>query len=160
MATFWFLEASIVFSSQDDDAFLNLPGLSIVLGGTIAATLMSCPFHEFMRVFRAGANATLEERYDVAQDLEEIVQVSPYWFSQNLRRIQDRLDQIRNPYLRAGIQLVIDDTPMDDVSDLLNCGYGRDIRYRQISGSGTPGVGEATLEEFLSWAHHQLRPEG
>lgn len=120
MAAFWFLEASIVFSSQHDDAFLNPPGLSIVLGGTIAATLMGYPFHEVVRVFRAGANATREERYDVAQDLEEIVQVSRYWFSQNLRRIQDRLDQIHNPFLRTGIQLVIDDTPMDNVSDLLN----------------------------------------
>ncbi|WP_018140069.1 motility protein A [Thioalkalivibrio sp. ALJ7] len=120
----------IAFSSQDYDAFLNLPGLGIVLGGTIAATLMSYPFHEVMRVFRAGANAIREERYDVAQDLEEIVQVSRYWFSQNLRRIQDRLDQIHNPFLRTGIQLVIDDTPMDDVSDLLNWRMAR-LRARE-----------------------------
>ncbi|MFO7954390.1 motility protein A [Thioalkalivibrio sp.] len=120
----------IAFSSQDLDAFLNLPGLGIVLGGTIAATLMSYPFHEVMRVFRAGANAIREERYDVTQDLEEIVQVSRYWFSQNLRRIQDRLDQIRNPFLRTGIQLVIDDTPMDDVSDLLNWRMAR-LRARE-----------------------------
>ncbi|WP_018874901.1 HPP family protein [Thioalkalivibrio sp. ALJ7] len=37
---------------------------------------------------------------------------------------------------------------------------GRDIRYRQLAGPGTPGVGEATLEEFLAWAHHQLRSKG
>ncbi|WP_018937556.1 MULTISPECIES: motility protein A [unclassified Thioalkalivibrio] len=120
----------IAFSSQNIDAFLNLPGLGIVVGGTIAATLMSYPFHEVMRVFRAGANAIREERYDVTQDLEEIVQVSRYWFSQNLRRIQDRLDQIRNPFLRTGIQLVIDDTPMDDVSDLLNWRMAR-LRARE-----------------------------
>ncbi|WP_018880617.1 MULTISPECIES: motility protein A [unclassified Thioalkalivibrio] len=120
----------IAFSSQDLDAFLNLPGLGIVVGGTIAATLMSYPFHEVMRVFRAGANAVREERYDASQDLEEIVQVSRYWFSQNLQRIQDRLDQIRNPFLRTGIQLVIDDTPMDDVSDLLNWRMAR-LRARE-----------------------------
>ncbi len=120
----------IAFSSQDLHAFLNLPGLGIVLGGTIAATLMSYPFHEVVRVFRAGAHAISDERYDVTQDVEEIVQVSRYWFSQNLRRINERLDQIRNPFLRTGIQLVIDDTPMDDVSDLLNWRMAR-VRARE-----------------------------
>lgn len=120
----------IAFSSQDLHAFLNLPGLGIVLGGTIAATLMSYPFHEVVRVFRAGAHAIREERYDIARDLEEIVQVSRYWYSQNLRGVQQRLEQIRNPFLRTGIQLVIDDTPMDDIQDLLNWRMAR-LRARE-----------------------------
>ncbi|WP_018995302.1 motility protein A [Thioalkalivibrio sp. ALJ2] len=120
----------IAFSSQDLHAFLNLPGLGIVLGGTIAATLMSYPFHEVVRVFRAGAHAIREERYDIASDLEEIVQVSRYWYSQNLRGVQQRLEQVQNPFLRTGIQLVIDDTPMDDIQDLLNWRMAR-LRARE-----------------------------
>lgn len=120
----------IAFSSQDLHAFLNLPGLGIVLGGTIAATLMSYPFHEVIRVFRAGAHAIREERYDIARDLEEIVQVSRFWYSQNLHGVQQRLEQIRNPFLRTGIQLVIDDTPMDDIQDLLNWRMAR-LRARE-----------------------------
>ncbi|WP_019024185.1 MULTISPECIES: motility protein A [unclassified Thioalkalivibrio] len=120
----------IAFSSQDLHAFLNLPGLGIVLGGTIAATLMSYPFHEVVRVFRAGAHAIREEHYDIARDLEEIVQVSRYWYSQNLRGVQQRLEQVQNPFLRTGIQLVIDDTPMDDIQDLLNWRMAR-LRARE-----------------------------
>ncbi len=113
------LASIIAFSSQDLDVYLNLPGLGIVLGGTVAATLLSYPLHEVIRVFRNFSLVMRKERYHYREDMNEIVDVARLWFAGDLTAVQNRLDQTRNPYLRTGVQLVIDDTPIEDISDLL-----------------------------------------
>lgn len=113
------LAVTIALTADDYSAFWNLPGLGIVLGGTIAATLVSYPLHEVLRVFRVFIIVLRHERYYAKEDMEEIVAVSRQWFKGNLAAIETRLDEIRNPYLRMGIQLVIDDTPLDDILTLL-----------------------------------------
>jgi len=113
------LAVTIAFTADDYQAFWNLPGLGIVLGGTIAATLVSYPLHEVLRVFRVFIIVLRHERYYAREDMEEIVEVSRQWFKGNLAAIETRLNDIRNPYLRMGIQLVIDDTPLDDILTLL-----------------------------------------
>lgn len=113
------LTVTIALTARDYSAFWNLPGLGIVLGGTIAATLVSYPLHEVLRVFRVFIIVLRHERYYAKEDMEEIVEVSRQWFKGNLAAIETRLGDIRNPYLRMGIQLVIDDTPLDDILTLL-----------------------------------------
>lgn len=113
------LAVTIALTADDYNAFWNLPGLGIVLGGTIAATLVSYPLHEVLRVFRVFIIVLRHERYYAKEDMEEIVAVSRQWFKGNLAAIETRLNEIRNPYLRMGIQLVIDDTPLDDILTLL-----------------------------------------
>lgn len=113
------LVVTIALTADDYQAFWNLPGLGIVLGGTIAATLVSYPLHEVLRVFRVFIIVLRHERYYAREDMEEIVEVSRQWFKGNLAAIETRLNEICNPYLRMGIQLVIDDTPLDDILTLL-----------------------------------------
>jgi chemotaxis protein MotA len=113
------LTVTVALTAKDYSVFWNLPGLAIVLGGTVAATLVSYPLHEVLRVFRVFIIVLRHERYYAKEDMEEIVAVSRQWFKGNLAAIESRLDEIRNPYLRMGIQLVIDDTPLDDILTLL-----------------------------------------
>jgi chemotaxis protein MotA len=113
------LVSILAFTSQDLGAFLNLPGLGIVLGGTVAATLMSYPLSEVLRVFRVFWLVLRNEHYFYRDDLDEIVEVSRLWFSGELAAADDRIEAIRNPFLRAGVQLVIDGTPLEDIDDFL-----------------------------------------
>ncbi len=110
---------TVMYTAVDYGVFWNVPGLGIVLGGTLAATLASYPLHEVLRVFRVFIIVLRSERYYAKEDMEEIVEVSRQWFKGNLAAIESRLNEIKNPYLRMGIQLVIDDTPLEDVLDLL-----------------------------------------
>lgn len=113
------LSAIIAVSAKDLGFYWNVPGIGIVLGGTIAATLISYPLHEVLRVFRVFIIVLQSERYYAKEDMEEIVEVSRQWFKGNLPAIESRLNELKNPFLRMGIQLVIDDTPLDDILDLL-----------------------------------------
>lgn len=114
------LAATVILSdSASLQLFWNGHGLAIVLGGTLAATLISYPLNEVLRVFRVFWVVLRNERLYEREDLDELVEVSRIWFSGNMAAADDALAQIRNPFLKTGLQLVIDGSPLEDILDLL-----------------------------------------
>jgi chemotaxis protein MotA len=114
------LALGIVFTANQPSDLLNTSGLLFVVGGTFAATFMSYPLKEVLRVFRILVIVIRNERLYFEKDIEEIVKVARLWRDGNLRRVEVELDRINNPFLRTGIQLVIDNTPDEDTARLLN----------------------------------------
>lgn len=110
---------SILLTAQDASAFLNLPGLVVVLGGTLAATLLSYPLKEVLRVFRTFHVVLRNERLYAEEDQHELVMVARHWFQGDLVAVEKELDKIKNPFLRTGIQMIIDDVPADEIAELL-----------------------------------------
>lgn len=113
------LGVTILLTAADAHDFWNLPGFLIVLGGTAAATFVSYPLRELLRVFRVFAIVLRNERLYAEEDIRELVHVSRLWFQYDLEAVERHLARIRNPFLRTGIQAVIDGTPLDKTVDLL-----------------------------------------
>lgn len=109
----------IYVSSDNPQDLWNAPGLAIVIGGTAAATLMSYPLREVLRVFRVFTIILRNERVYAQEDMDEIVEISRRWFRADLSGIEKELATIRNPFLRTGVQMVVDGAPADDIMDLL-----------------------------------------
>ncbi len=118
------LAAAIVvlgaLSSAPNPADLfNLPSLVLVVGGTVAATLISYPLREVVRVFKVFGIVLRNERLYAQEDMEEIINVSRKYFAGQIAALDDALEHCRNPFLRTGVQLVIDGAPVDDIVELL-----------------------------------------
>jgi len=111
--------AAIWATARDALIFVNVPGFIIVLGGTIAATLMSFPPRYVLRVWRNFLIALRNERIYDKDDVDDIVLIAKLWTSAQIHKIEDVLNDIRSPFLRTGVQLIIDGSPIDDVMDLL-----------------------------------------
>lgn len=110
---------SIFLSAVQPDIYLNMPGLLIVIGGTIAATLVSFPTHELTKVFRVLGNAFRSHEYSIQDDISEIAHAARLRRHGDLARIEDQLERIPNPFLKTAIQLVIDNTPTDEIVNIL-----------------------------------------
>lgn len=110
---------TISLSSVSAAAFWSIPGVFIVLGGTLAATFVSYPLREVMRVMRVFGIVLRNERLYAQDDIDEMVHVAKEWFKYDLTGVERKVRHIRNPFLRTGVQLVIDGTPMDKVMELL-----------------------------------------
>jgi len=119
MGGFALVLLAVVLTAQDATAFLNLPGLAVVLGGTLAATLLAYPLREVLRVFRTFIVVLRNEKLYAEEDLKELVTVARYWFKGDLAAIENELVKVRNPFLRNGVQMIIDDTPADEISELM-----------------------------------------
>lgn len=109
----------LALTTHDASVYWNLPGLAIVLGGTLAATLLSFPLQEVLRVFRVFFIILRNEHTYVRENIEEIVNVSKQWFSGNVTAADKKIEHIKSPFLRMGLQLVIDKTPLEDIHDLM-----------------------------------------
>jgi len=111
---------AIFLSAIEPDIYFNGPGLLIVIGGTLAATLVSFPMTELRKVFRLIGYILKHEEYSVRQDVSEIAHAARLRMRGDFARIEDQLVKIQNPFLRTGIQLVVDGTPQDEITNILN----------------------------------------
>ncbi len=110
---------AIVFSSTNALAFLNIPGLFIVVMGTLAATLSSYPMREFLRITKLIRIVLHDEKINPQKQVDEIEEIARKWFRDDIRGVEKHIKTIDNAFLKTGVQLVIDKTPLHDVLDLL-----------------------------------------
>lgn len=107
-------------STENPIIFFNLPSLVIVLGGTIAATLISFPMKEIKRIPKLMSLVFNDKKLDPTGKVAELVSISKLWFKRDVSKIEDELIHNCDPFLKTGIQLVIDKTPTEDILELMN----------------------------------------
>ncbi|SDL07107.1 chemotaxis protein MotA [Modicisalibacter muralis] len=119
VASVLLLACVLLLSADTPTTFINLPGLAIVVAGTLAATFISYPLREVVRVVRlVGVVFRREDSY-VEEDVRELVAMARLWFKADIRAVEKALAQTRNSFLRTGVQLVIDNTRESEIIDLL-----------------------------------------
>jgi len=113
------LAVVIFFTAVDPALFLDIPSLLVVLVGTMAATFISYPLREVVRIFGLIGTVLRNERLYTQDDIDELINISRLWISGNIRAVEDALQEVRNPFLKTGVQLVIDMTPEEEIIELL-----------------------------------------
>ena len=131
-ASILLLVVVIFFAADDPLLFIDLPGLGIVLVGTLAATFMSYPLKEVLRVFKLIKTVIRNEQLYTQKDIEELVDVSRLWIREDPVAVEKALQRVTNPFLRTGVQLVIERTPEEDILDLLQWRIAR-LRARETA---------------------------
>jgi chemotaxis protein MotA len=109
----------IFFSAAEPTLFVDLPSLAVVLVGTLAATFISYPLREVVRIFGLLGTVLRNERLYTKTDMEDLIQISKVWITGDIRAVENALESISNPFLKTGVQLVIDMTPEEDIMELL-----------------------------------------
>ncbi|HLT63871.1 MAG TPA: MotA/TolQ/ExbB proton channel family protein [Pseudohongiella sp.] len=113
------LATVLFFTAESPSAYFNPGGLLIVVTGTIAATFISYPMKEVVRVVKLVGLVFRRENTYTRDDIRELVQMSRLWFQGNIKDVDDALARTRNPFLRTGIQLVIANTDEQEIIDTL-----------------------------------------
>lgn len=120
VASILLLGVVLFFSADDPTLFIDLPGLGIVFIGTLAATFISYPLREVVRIFGLIGTVMRNERLYTQDDIEELVAISKLWMSGNIRQVEQALEKVHNPFLKTGVQLIIDHTPEEDIIKLMH----------------------------------------
>lgn len=107
------------FTANGSDSFINYPGLIIVFGGTLAAVFLSYSLHDIKQAVKSFRLIFLYESLNPQQEADEIIAVSKMWFKHDTKGIEDVIENINNPYLKTSFQLIVDNTPVDDILALL-----------------------------------------
>jgi chemotaxis protein MotA len=113
------LVGGFVLEGGHAGALLQPTAALIVFGGTIGATVFSFPLSDLKqvpRLLRVGLFRTIPEPTDT---IELIVSLADEARREGLLYLENRLGEIDDPFLRKGIQLVVDGTDPDLVRSIL-----------------------------------------
>jgi len=96
-----------VMTGSDLGIFLNIPGFLIVVGGTLAATLIKFPLSIVFSAFATGLKAAfVNERDDVPSMVELAVVLARESRKNGMLALENA--EIKNPFFKKGIQYCVD----------------------------------------------------
>ncbi|WP_420559420.1 motility protein A [Tepidicaulis sp.] len=109
-----------VFLGGDWEAFLNLRAFLIVIGGTIAMTLVSYRFDEVVEAARAVGRALASRATNLSEAARRLIVLSEAARKEGVRGIEKRLPQLkRDAALSRALTLVVEGVPAEEVERLL-----------------------------------------
>ncbi len=91
----------------------------IVFGGTIGATAIGYSMSELKNVPRLFKIALFPKEQEPAQVIDMIVSLADEARREGLLYLENRLDEIDDPFLRKGVQLVVDGTDPELVRSIM-----------------------------------------
>ncbi len=106
--------------------FVDLISFMIVLGGTLAATAIAFPLKEVMRLLTILRAVFKGGRVELGSLVDEIVDMSGV-ARKGPKDLEDALGNVRNPFLRDGLQMVVDGYSVEEIRDIM----GTRVEYRE-----------------------------
>ena len=106
-----------MISGGSADQFVNLPGVLIVFGGTLAATLIKFPAKDCLRAFRTAMRAAFFNKQEKPGDL--IVEANRLaGIAKRKGPLALESEAVSNEFFNKGIQLFVDGHPPEFIEDV------------------------------------------
>lgn len=99
--------------------FVNVPSFVIVVGGTIAATLINFPLSDVMSVFATVRNAFFHQETDPGALISKLVEFATIARREGILALESRAGEAGDEFLGRSIQLAIDGTAPELIKDIL-----------------------------------------
>ncbi len=111
--------ASIVTGGGVITAFIDPASVMVVIGGVIAAVLISFPLKNFLGVFGVTRKAFSHELEPVPDIIQQIVSLAETARKDGLLALENRVGEIENPFIALGVQMAVDGTRPEVMEDIL-----------------------------------------
>jgi chemotaxis protein MotA len=108
--------ASILLGASSE-IFFNVPSLLIVVGGSLFVVLAKFSIHQFLDAFKAAARAFKFRLPETGELITEVIEIAQIARKEGLLALESR--EMSSPFLKDGIQLMIDGQPKETVREML-----------------------------------------
>lgn len=122
------------------DAFINIPGLMIVIGGTAFVNLAKFPLSHTLGAFKVASKAFLHKAEPPTDLIAEGVELSNVARKEGLLGLESV--EIKNPFLSKGVQLAIDGHEPEFVSQVLSKDINMTIQRHEQGQSIFRGIAD------------------
>ena len=99
--------------------FVNPPSMLIVLGGTLAATLINYPLRDVLSTFNTFKNALVHKENDAEPIIQKIVSFATIARREGILALESHAQDAGDEFLQKSVQLAIDGTPPELIKDIL-----------------------------------------
>jgi len=110
---------SIILGGGTLAGFFDPGSVVCVLGGAIAAALISFPLKTFLGVFTVTKKVFLYKLESYQDIIDQIVSLAETARRDGLLALESRVEEIDNPFIVLGIQMAVDGTRPEVMEDIL-----------------------------------------
>jgi chemotaxis protein MotA len=100
-------------------AYANGPGLLIIVGGTAGAVLVSFTLEDMKNLVPILRNAFVGKSFNPVGTVAQMVGYAGKARREGLLGLEEDIQTIEDPYLKKGLQLVVDGTDMEMIREIL-----------------------------------------
>lgn len=104
----------MVMSPEHMGAFFNIPGLIVVVGGTLMATFISRPIKDVFAVLRGLPTLFHDAPSMLDHDINQLLHFARSYRSYSINAAEQQLAAMRNSFLKASLRRVLDNEPIED----------------------------------------------
>ncbi len=116
-------------------SFMNIPSVLIVLGGTVAATLVRYPLGRVFGVVGIAMKTIFFKLSTPQVEVQRMVQFAKIARKEGLLALENELDGVKDNFLAKSIQLLVDGTDSDNLRTILEREI-ENVRHRHAIGKG------------------------
>lgn len=121
-----------ILSDGSINAFLNVPSMLIVIGGTFGVGLVSYPLKRFLSAIKVAINVFRFEAPDPIERNRDLLLLADMARREGLLALESQTTTIDDPFLRQSLELLIDGVEPDRIQALMeNDVFATDQRHRQ-----------------------------
>jgi len=100
-------------------AFIDLPSVYIVLGGSTAATLAAFPGSKIINSMAVMRNVFFINSKSPVEVIRQLVEFAEQARREGILALESRATEIKDEFLKKGLQLAVDGTEPDLIKDIL-----------------------------------------
>ncbi len=100
-------------------AFIDVPSIVIVFGGTIAATMVAFPMDTFTSTGKVIKKTFMYALASLPDQIEAMAEFAALARREGLLALEEKLESVEDPFLVKGLRLVVDGFPPEVVRDIL-----------------------------------------
>ncbi|MBN2402043.1 MAG: motility protein A [Spirochaetes bacterium] len=110
---------AIIIAGGDTFWFIDPASLMIVVGGTISALLVAFPIKKVMSMINLFKIALFPSSYNYEELIMDIISFSEKARREGLLALEDTIAEVDDPFMRKGLQLIVDGTDPSLVRGIL-----------------------------------------
>lgn len=121
-------------------AFYNVPSILIVIGGTFATLMIMFPISQFTKIPKHILILIRPKQYKVEVYINRLVEIAKKARINGLLSLEADLEELSDPFLRKGLQMLVDGVDPEEVSNQLEASLDsldeRHLQARSIYDKG------------------------
>lgn len=114
--------------------FINVPALMIVVGGTLGATMINYPLGDVFGVFKVVKKTIFTRKISTGELIKRFIRFAKKSRKEGILALEGDVKNVRDEFLKKGIQLSIDGLEPQEIQDILETEVGF-IRTRHQLGA-------------------------
>lgn len=99
--------------------YIDIPSLFIVLGGTLAATILNYPLSSLKKLGKVISITFKKVDFDLHKTIKDIIDLANLARKEGLFALDNKANEIEEPFFKKGLLLVVDGTDPELIRNIL-----------------------------------------